>query len=122
MKKILFALLFLLLVSGCSQGSSGPTMTTIVYEVSGTTSEISGITISNSDGGTSQYTDITTLPWTYTFSVSSDEYTFLYVSAQNGTESGSVTVKIYKNDSVYKESTSSGAYVIATASGSHGSL
>ena len=122
MKKILFALLFLLFVSGCSQGSSGPTMTTIVYEVSGTTSEISSITISNSDGGTSQYTDITTLPWTYTFSVSSDEYTFLYVSAQNGTKSESVTVKIYKNDSVYKESTSSGAYVIATASGSHGSL
>lgn len=44
--------------------------------------------------------------------------TFLYISAQNQCDSGDVTVRIYKRGEVYRETTSSGAYVIATASGS----
>ena len=42
---------------------------------------------------------------------------FLYISAQNQCSSGDVTVRIYKRGSVYRETSSSGAYVIATASG-----
>jgi len=43
--------------------------------------------------------------------------TFLYISAQNQCDYGDVTVRIYKRGNIYRESTSSGAYVIATASG-----
>lgn len=42
---------------------------------------------------------------------------FLYISAQNDTDSGYVTVIIIVNNEVWKNSTSSGAYVIATANG-----
>ena len=42
---------------------------------------------------------------------------FLYISAQNQCSSGDVTVRIYKRGSIYRETSSSGAYVIATASG-----
>lgn len=42
---------------------------------------------------------------------------FLYISAQNNTNSGYVTVVIIVNNEVWKNSTSSGSYVIATASG-----
>ena len=45
---------------------------------------------------------------------------FLYVSAQNQNNSGSVTTKIYVDGKQKKESTSSGAYVIATSSMSLG--
>ncbi len=45
--------------------------------------------------------------------------TFLYISAQNQCRRGDVTVRIYKRGSVYRETTSSGAYVIATASGTY---
>lgn len=42
---------------------------------------------------------------------------FVYISAQNQCDSGDVTVRIYKRGSIYRETSSSGAYVIATASG-----
>ena len=42
---------------------------------------------------------------------------FLYISAQNQCDSGDVTVRIYKRGDIYRETSSSGAYVIATASG-----
>ena len=45
--------------------------------------------------------------------------TFLYISAQNQCDRGNVTVRIYKRGNIYKETSSSGAYVIATASGTY---
>lgn len=42
---------------------------------------------------------------------------FLYISAQNQCDSGDVTVRIYKRGNIYRETSSSGAYIIATASG-----
>lgn len=42
---------------------------------------------------------------------------FVYISAQNQCDSGDVTVRIYKRGRIYRETSSSGAYVIATASG-----
>ena len=86
----------------------------IKYEVTGSAPSVS-LTYENSSGGTSQTTG-TPLPWTYTFSGKPGD--FLYVSAQNDGASGSVTATIYENGSVVQTSTSSGAYVIATASGS----
>jgi len=84
----------------------------VEYKITGTASKVF-VTLSNATGGTEQFDNVH-VPHTYTF----EKYTgwFLYVSAQNLGESGSVTVTIYLNGAVVATSTSSGAYVIATAS------
>ncbi len=96
----------------------------IKYVVSGTARSVD-LTIENSSGGVSQYSN-KSLPWEYVFSVKSSKYNspFLYVSAQNNNSSGSVTVKIYikksieENYALFKTSTSKGSYVISTVYGS----
>jgi len=97
----------------------------IKYEVTGSAVTVD-ITIENEDEGTSQFSDVS-VPWTYIFPekkyVDEGDYIFVYVSAQNQGETGTVTASIYykkKKSGDYKQfksSTSSGAYVIATASG-----
>jgi len=72
------------------------------------------ITIENEGGGVSQFSDMAA-PWSYSFTASTDD--FIYVSAQNQQSSGTITASIYTDGSLFKTSTSSGAYVIATASG-----
>ncbi len=92
------------------------------YVVTGTASTVN-LTIENDSGGTSQYSS-KTLPWEYELSGKLEQYgfDFLYVSAQNNSSSGSVTAQIYVKKSyeddyhLVKTSTSSGSYVIATAS------
>ena len=86
---------------------------TVKYEVTGSANSVS-LTIENSDGGTSQFSD-KPLPWTYSFTSKYD--TWIYCSAQNQGDAGTVIVKLYVNNEVFKQSTSEGAYVIATASG-----
>ncbi len=90
----------------------------VEYKVTCTTGLVD-LTIENASGGTSQFDDMAT-PWSYSFEVNNPEYGyfFVYVSAQNQQSSGTVTAQIYVNNSLYKTSTSTGAYVIATASGS----
>lgn len=83
------------------------------YKVSGT-AETVDITYENASGGTSQLSEVE-LPWSITFEANIGD--FVYLSAQNQGDEGSVTVTIYKNGDVFKQSTSEGAYVIATASG-----
>lgn len=73
------------------------------------------ITYENKDGGTEQKSSVSS-SWSYSFTGESGQ--FVYISAQNNNQSGSVTVKIIRDGSAFKEATSSGAYVIATASGS----
>lgn len=85
----------------------------VKYKVTGSATSVS-LTIENKDGGTSQFSH-KSLPWTYTFTSNYD--TWVYCSAQNNDQSGTVTVTIYVNDNVFKQSTSEGAYVIASASG-----
>lgn len=85
------------------------------YEVTGSAVSFD-VTISNSSGGTEQYNSVNS-GWTYTFKDSN--VGFRYVSAQNNGEAGSVTVKIYNGSNVVKQSNSSGAYCIATASGEY---
>ncbi len=87
---------------------------TVVYEVTGSASYAS-VTLNNSEGGTEQYSKVA-IPWSYTDNSFADN--FLYISAQNQGDSGTVTVKIYVDGAQFKTSSSSGAYVIATASGS----
>lgn len=86
---------------------------TIKYGVTGTACAVD-LTIENEDGGTSQYDD-RTLPWTYSFESKGD--TWVYCSAQNQCDIGSVRVTIYVNDEKFKSSLSDGAYVIASAHG-----
>ena len=92
----------------------GPTVYNVEYKVTGSASTVS-LTYTNSNGGASQESDVS-VPWSYSFKGSPDD--FVYISAQNQGDNGSVTVTIYKNGSSFKTSTSNGAYVIATASGS----
>jgi len=84
----------------------------VEYKITGTASKVF-VTLNNESGGTEQFDNVS-VPHTYTFEEFDDW--FLYISAQNLGESGSVTVTIYLNGEVVATSTSSGAYVIATAS------
>lgn len=112
MKKITVLLWLLLLFFSCS--SLFDTSYDVEYKVTGSASKVD-ITIENEDGGTSQYHDVP-VPWSYTFKGEVGD--FVYVSAQNQGQSGTVTATIYRDGETFKTSTSSGAYVIATASGS----
>lgn len=85
----------------------------VEYEITGTTSAVS-VTLSNPTGGMEQFS-VVYLPHTYTYYNFPNN--FLYISAQNMGETGSVTVSIYVNGTLYKTSTSKGGFVIATASG-----
>ena len=73
------------------------------------------ITYATSDGGTSQAIEVST-PWNY-FLLHPKNGDFVYISAQNNQDHGSVTVEIRMGDRVYRTETSTGAYCIATASG-----
>jgi len=92
-----------------------PAPPNVEYRISGSAYSVF-ITYANKTEGTSQ--EYANIPWAYSWSGAKSGQ-FLYVSAQNQWETGSVTVEIYKNGSLYKTSTSTGAYVIATASGSY---
>jgi hypothetical protein len=86
----------------------------VQYSVTGTASSVN-ITLNNATGGTEQYSDVP-LPWEKEYSDFQDW--FLYLSAQNQGSSGTVIVEIYHNGKLIDSAASSGAYVIATASGS----
>lgn len=91
------------------------TPTPITYEITGTATLVD-VTLNNATGGTEQYDDVS-VPHTYSYADFTDS--FLYISAQNQNATGSVTVSIYRHNVLFKTATSSGAYVIATASGSN---
>lgn len=85
----------------------------VVYKITGTAEEVD-VTLSNPTGGTEQYSSVS-LPEKYSYTSFPDSFT--YISAQNQGASGTVIVSIYVNGTLFKTSSSSGAYVIATASG-----
>lgn len=89
-----------------------PATRTIVYKVSGTASSVS-ITYQNPQGGSSQTE--ASLPWEQTLTFKDGD--FVYISAQNKGESGSVTTEILVDDKPFKSTTSSGPYVIADCNG-----
>jgi hypothetical protein len=121
MKKlsVVFLAIIVFVLISCDDRSLGlPITYTVKYEITGTATRVD-ITMRNAGDGTEQYSDVP-VPWERTFSVEIEngDYFFAYVSAQNQGNTGSVTAKIYKDGSQFKSSTSEGAYVIATASGS----
>lgn len=73
------------------------------------------ITYINNSGNTEQK-DISIGSWVMSFTGYSGA--FVYVSAQAGHENATITVKIYYKGNIIEQATSSGDYVIATASGS----
>lgn len=85
---------------------------TIVYHVTGL-AKSAIVTYTNEQGGTEQQT--VPLPWKRIYYMLPGE--FAYISAQNQSDKGSVTCSIELDGTTVKESTSSGAYVIATCSG-----
>jgi hypothetical protein len=111
MKKLLLLAFIIIALSSC-EGLFGEY--SMEYSVTGTASSVD-ITYVNEDGGTSQISDAT-VPWSYSFTGIEDN--FVYISAQNNGKTGTVTVTIYKSGKKFKSGTSTGAYVIASASGS----
>ncbi len=87
----------------------------VEYRVTGTASRAS-LTYENETGGTEQHT--VSIPWSEVMFV--NEGDFAYISAQNKGERGSVECQILLNGKVWKQAKSSGAYVIASCSGSVG--
>lgn len=115
--------------TGSLSSRSVATGHTVTYKVEGTTN-MASITYSNSQGDTSQQSDID-VPIrrkdTSTWSQSDGGYgirlngmesgDFLYISAQNSKDSGSITCIIEVDGIVVKTNTSRGGYTIATCSG-----
>lgn len=116
MKNLIILFVFICLLAGCSEDPEivGPTSGTIKYEVVCTPDGFD-ITYENSSGNTEQKT-IATGSWETSFTQDSGE--FVYISAQAANENADVTVKIYYNGKVIEEASSSGDFIIATASGS----
>jgi hypothetical protein len=99
----------------------------IKYEVTGTAFS-ARITMHNDKGNIEQIGDAS-IPWSKEFEPyfeSSDEfdnftgireyYYSAYISARNNGDSGSVTVKMYRNNHLIETATSEGDYVTATVS------
>ncbi len=59
----------------------------------------------------------TPIPWTYQFSQKKSKGTYLYISAQHLHQDASLTVTIYKNNSVFKSNTKDGQYAKVEAFG-----
>ena len=115
--RLMLVLAAAVLLAGCldEEEESG---TAVEYRVNGSACAVD-VTISNEEEGTSQFGPAA-LPWTYAFVIPLGEESgfFVYVSAQNQCSSGSVTAEIFVDGEEFRSSTSSGAFVIATASGS----
>jgi hypothetical protein len=110
---ILFVVIGLTTISSC--GKYEPSNSQYKYEVSGTSGNYS-VTIQNTDDNTQQWSSVSN-GWYYSWSQTGTRW--LYLSAQNNTANGSVTVKIYKDGQVVASNTSYGAYSIATVSGDY---
>lgn len=115
MKKVfVFTMVGLIMLFSCETPETITPKTTrvVMYTVESSPAGFD-ITYENSSGGTSQE-DITGSTWDYSFTANNDD--FLYISAQAGNENTTITVKIFLDGVMAKESTSSGDYVISTAS------
>jgi hypothetical protein len=83
------------------------------YLIFGSTNRAS-LTLSNATGNTEMIT--VRVPWSQMLIMEPGEY--LYLSAQNERDRGSISCQIHVNGRVVEEANSSGAYVIASCSGS----
>ena len=100
-------------LTGDDESDSGSSCSLVTYQVHGTARRAS-LTISNTTGDSEQFT--VNVPWDRRIGCMPDG-SFLYVSAQNDTDSGSVSCEIVVDGVAVKTATSAGAYVIASCSG-----
>jgi hypothetical protein len=112
MRKLLFLITIVVFVlfTNCSKESNN----LVKYEVSCSPGGFD-ITYQNSSGNTEQKSILST-NWSTSFSGNSGD--FVYISAQADNENATVTARIYYEGELIETATSSGDYVIATASGS----
>lgn len=83
------------------------------FKVTGTATSFF-VTLTSPDGNTQQYDPVGSgTSW----SAKAYSGNWVYLSAQNNTDQGSVTVTITVDGDVFKTATSSGAYVIASVDG-----
>jgi hypothetical protein len=85
----------------------------VAYKVTGTTLA-ADLTITTRDGGTSQLQS-SAVPFSHIEPMTSGQ--FFYISAQNHEDKGTVTCTVEVDGQVVSINTSSGAYVIASCSG-----
>ena len=96
----------------CCSGAGLRRTHKIKYRVDGTTTSAS-LTYENESGNTEQISMVR-VPWEKTLTVS--DGTFLYISAQNQEEYGTIRTWVEVDDKAYQLSTSQGGYTIATSS------
>jgi len=92
---------------------TGSRIPEVIYDITGTAEQVF-VTLSNAEGGTEQYSSVR-VPQRYVFTTFPAD--MVYISAQNEGASGTVRVSIRLDGKLFRTSESSGAYVIATASG-----
>ncbi len=90
-----------------------PTTATVKYEVRGSAPFVS-LTYVNASGGMAQETKVK-LPWVASFTT--DIGNIVTLSAQNEGKSGSVNVYVFSSGRIIQSASSTGEYVIASASG-----
>lgn len=103
-------------VIGGPPAASGPGTFSVAYVVTGTGTEAVDLTYSTASGGYAQQANVALPAVVQLGSVAPGA--FLYVSAQNKGASGTIDVAIKVNEKPYRVTTSNGAFVVATASGS----
>lgn len=108
MKKLL---LILLILTSCTAEEQP---TPYEYRVSGTSGSYS-VTLQNAYNNTQQWGEVGNGWWYKWTQTGSDRW--LYISAQNNRDYGSVTVEIARGGRVVASNTSYGGYTIATVSG-----
>lgn len=106
-------------LSGCGGGDDPPAEHTVYYTVDNGTIGIGGrgamtYQPNSNIGASSQVT--APLPWT-SASWKARDGDFLYVSVQNQNATGTVRATIYVDSHIFQTVSSSGAFAIATASG-----
>jgi hypothetical protein len=106
---VLFVLSVILFLIGLSVPLKPASIT---YQVDGSAKFVS-LTYNNEEGGTQQRK--VSLPWKESFETKPGS--FLYISAQNQNEYGSLTVSIFVDGKPFRTSYASGGYTIASASG-----
>lgn len=88
----------------------------VTYRVFGSGTTEADLTFENAQGGTEQRSSQDIEPvWETTFKAKSGQ--FVYLSAQNKNDAGSVTCEIRVDGGAFKHSVSDGAYAIATCNG-----
>ena len=113
MKKILQIIVIALSIFTFSGYQKEEVAVEYKYEVTGTSGDYS-VTMQNTDNNTQQFSNVGN-GWLYKWTQTTTRW--LYLSAQNNSSSGNVTVRIYRDGKVVAENTSYGGYTIATVDG-----